>query len=67
MTARAIESRPATRPEHISTAWTESVQGANHGSVREPDGICHCDPQPASDDIGMCPRCKRLDVRKAFA
>ena len=49
---------------HISTVSTERVQGA--GGHFDLDGLCHCDPQPDSDNVGMCPRCKRLDVRKAF-
>lgn len=65
--ARQIDHRQPLRPEHISTAWTESLQGARHGSVREPDGICHCDPQPENSAIGECPRCRRLDIRKALA
>ena len=33
----------------------------------DPDGICHCEPQPESSAIGECQRCHRLDIRKAFA
>jgi hypothetical protein len=51
---------------HISTVITETHQGSIRGGSADPDGLCHCAPQPESDDIGMCPRCKRLDGRKAF-
>jgi hypothetical protein len=51
---------------HISTVITETHQGSIGGGSADPDGLCHCAPQPESDDIGMCPRCKRLDGRKAF-
>lgn len=50
---------------HISTVPTERVPGA--GCYVDLDGLCHCEPQPESSPIGECPRCKRLDARKAFA
>lgn len=58
-------------PRHISSPTTVAQTGTNHGfdPMRgvEPDGICHCDPQPDSSPIGECPNCHRLDPRKAYA
>ncbi len=52
-------------PGHISTVPAVPYQGC--WTVEpEPDGICHCTPQPESSAIGECPRCHRLDARKAF-
>lgn len=58
-------------PQHISTP-TEYPRHAPHPNVDpmngvEPDGLCHCDPQPDSSPIGECPACHRLDPRKAYA
>jgi hypothetical protein len=50
---------------HISTIPVEPYPGAARLEEPEPDGLCHCDPQPDSDGVGMCPQCLRLDYRKA--
>lgn len=59
------------RPQHISAAtlYPDHTNNANvdDSCGSEPDGICHCDPQPDSDGLGMCPKCHRLDFRKSFA
>lgn len=52
---------------HISTVPTEVLQGSTRGGAPDLDGLCHCDPQPDSSPIGECPRCRRLDARKALA
>ena len=54
-------------PRHISLPADRSQLGgpAVDLSSCEPDGICHCDPQPESGGLGECPRCHRLDLRKA--
>lgn len=49
---------------HISTVPTNDRA---HRVTYDPDGVCHCDPQPESDAIGECPRCRRLDIRKSRA
>lgn len=57
-------------PRHISSATLpqHTSQGINHPMLGvEPDGICHCDPQPESSALGECPQCHRLDPRKAYA
>lgn len=52
--------------QHISTIETYSTDPYAE-PIYQPDGICHCDPQPDSSPVGECPRCRRLDLRKAFA
>lgn len=57
------------RPCHISAPADLSQLGDRRrgDASRESDGICHCAPAPESSAVGECPRCHRLDIRKAFA
>jgi hypothetical protein len=54
---------------HISTVPVPPLHagGPFRDGAPQADGLCHCSPQPDSDSWGQCPKCLRLDVRKAFA
>jgi hypothetical protein len=52
-------STPTLYPAHTNNPLRRPLYGV------EPDGICHCNPQPESSPVGECPRCHRLDARKA--